>query len=928
MGDNDNYKIDPSIMSEIFFNNTHTAIAILDKEFNFIRVNELYAQADNRLVSDFPGHNHFEFYPGDEVESIFRNVVETGKIYQTFSRPFVYPENPERCISYWDWTLVPVKNSKGDVEILIFTLVNVTEHKRKEIELEQFFELSHDLLCVVDCDFVIKRVNQSIENTLGYSKNEIVGARVIDYVHPGDTYAVLSEFNKLFKSNLPMINSINRFRCKDDTYKWIEWSNVPNPEERVVYAIGRDITERKEMEETIRKSKKVLQQSERMYRMLAENATDVIWTTDLNLHITYVSPSVQRLLGYSVEEFMSLTIEDLLTPDSLKIITILCQPEIYAKERGCDKPYRLKAVELKYRRKDNSTVWAEVQLNFLHNSNPQPIGILGVSRDITERKKTEEALDWELKVNITIAALSSKLLSKTAIEDISSQALKHLRELTGSRYGFAGFVEPRTGQFVYVSTAKEDTHPEKSAVFSKFDELWDWVLSNRQHLLTNSPETDPRFSGFSHEQIPHSFLAAPAIINDTLVGIIALADSEREYNERDLALVKRMATIYAAVVKRNHVEEDLIKSEERYRNLFETMVQGVIYYDAEGKIISANPAAESILGITLEQIQGRTLPDLRWKMVHEDGSNLAVEMYPSMIALTTGQAVKDIIMGIFHPTENDCRWINITAVPQLRPGEKKPYQIYTTFHDITEKKQALDELINARKRTEVAQRMASLGNMAAGVAHEINQPLNAIKIIVDSVLYLHEIGKNLSLEVILQKLEYISKQVDRIDSVIRHMKTLMRNDPLDLTACDLNSAVEGALGMLNAQLSSHGILVNRKLKDELPMVTAEQCGLEKVILNLVINAMQALDEAGKEKKEITIATFVEQDVVLEISDNAKGIDEEIVDKIFDPFFTTKEVGQGMGLGLSIVLSTVTLFQGKISVRNNERGGATFRVEFQ
>lgn len=154
----------------------------------------------------------------------------------------------------------------------------------------------------------------------------------------------------------------------------------------------------------------------------------------------------------------------------------------------------------------------------------------------------------------------------------------------------------------------------------------------------------------------------------------------------------------------------------------------------------------------------------------------------------------------------------------------------------------------------------------------------------------------------------------------------------ELTPCDLNSSVEGALNMLKAQISSHGIQVSRKLKKEIPRVMAEQCGLEKIILNLLINAMQALDGAGKENdkknKEIAIHTFVEGDVILEISDNARGIDEEIIDKIFDPFFTTKEAGEGMGLGLSIVLSTVTLFQGKISVRNNQRGGATFRVAFQ
>lgn len=135
------------LLLELFFNNHHTAIAILDKDFNFIRVNELYARADNRLVTDFPGRNHFEFYPNEEVKSIFESVLQKKETYQIFARPFLYPDNPERGITYWDWTLVPVLDNNGEVEILIFTLVNVTKQRRKEIELELFLN-SRMIYCV------------------------------------------------------------------------------------------------------------------------------------------------------------------------------------------------------------------------------------------------------------------------------------------------------------------------------------------------------------------------------------------------------------------------------------------------------------------------------------------------------------------------------------------------------------------------------------------------------------------------------------------------------------------------------------------------------------------------------------------------------------------------------------------------------------
>jgi len=143
---------------------------------------------------------------------------------------------------------------------------------------------------------------------------------------------------------------------------------------------------------------------------------------------------------------------------------------------------------------------------------------------------------------------------------------------------------------------------------------------------------------------------------------------------------------------RKKIEEKLRDSEERFRTLFETMAQGVVYQDADGRIISANPAAQRILGLTLDQMQGRTSMDPRWKAIHEDGSDFPGETHPAMIALKTGKEVKNLIMGVFNPGEAKHCWINVHAVPQFRHGEDKPYQVYTTFEDISEYKRVNDHI--------------------------------------------------------------------------------------------------------------------------------------------------------------------------------------------------------------------------------------------
>jgi PAS domain S-box-containing protein len=125
---------------EAFFAHTITPLVFLDKEFNFIRVNEAYAQACQRDVLEFPGHNHFAFYPGEEVQAIFTQVVETKVPYQALAKAFVFPDHPEWGVTYWDWTLVPILDDAGEVDFLVFVLQDVTDRKKAEEEIHQLNE--------------------------------------------------------------------------------------------------------------------------------------------------------------------------------------------------------------------------------------------------------------------------------------------------------------------------------------------------------------------------------------------------------------------------------------------------------------------------------------------------------------------------------------------------------------------------------------------------------------------------------------------------------------------------------------------------------------------------------------------------------------------------------------------------------------------
>ncbi len=146
----------------------------------------------------------------------------------------------------------------------------------------------------------------------------------------------------------------------------------------------------------------------------------------------------------------------------------------------------------------------------------------------------------------------------------------------------------------------------------------------------------------------------------------------------------RLAVIFDDISDHKRRDRRLDETELKYHTLFEKVTQGVVYQNARGEIISANPAAEKILGLSLNQMKGKTSIDPDWRVITQDGQPLAGNRHPSMVSLETGRPVKDFIMGVFHPSDQTHRWIRVNAFPEFKEGEKQPFQVFTVFEDISD----------------------------------------------------------------------------------------------------------------------------------------------------------------------------------------------------------------------------------------------------
>ncbi|TIH15277.1 PAS domain S-box protein [Marinifilum sp. JC120] len=360
----------------------------------------------------------------------------------------------------------------------------------------------------------------------------------------------------------------------------------------------------------------------------------------------------------------------------------------------------------------------------------------------------------------------------------------------------------------------------------------------------------------------------------------------------------------------------LRESEEKYKSLFDSGPDPVLVIScSDFTIIDANPRVTELYGYSRSELIGeqflRLGPESNEECIkafEEYGGPSGCIYFPKIIHYRKGGS----------PV-----YVNMHACPITYRSQPS---IIVAVNDITEIIEKDAQLVQAAK-------MKSLGEMSAGVAHEVNQPLNAIKMGSEYLALMAEQGRDVPATQLQEVATEVSTQVDRAAEIISALRAFGRKSGFKTDKVDINGPVRSVLTLVTKQFELQNIFIHLNLVDGLPKIIAEDNRLQQVFFNLVNNARDAIAEKrenlGLDSEDyINIDTYEHGDLVcVRVSDTGAGITEEVRNKIFEPFFSTKEVGYGMGLGLAITYGIVRDYKGSIDIESDPGQGTSFIISF-
>ncbi|MBN1881900.1 MAG: PAS domain S-box protein [Deltaproteobacteria bacterium] len=702
--------------------------------------------------------------------------------------------------------------------------------------------------------------NSRFRDNLGYSDDDLLGADFGVFIHPDELETVTSHYHRKIEGGEAPTHY--EFRCvkKNDevviaevSLSSIEWENKP-----AALCFLRDVTERHE-------AQKLLQESEERYRELVENIDDFVYIMSGTGDTIFVNKALEKMLGYTWDDFIRINYRDIMTPESLQIAEEMFKRQLVGEDVG--------TVEYRFRHKNGNVRVVEVRERFVWKDG-RVVEVHGIGRDITERKKSEEALreSEEKYRNVVERANDGILIIRDTLLNYANPSMSRI-----IGYSTEELLDTPFADYV---------HPDDIA-----------LTSDRYHR---------RMQG---EDVP-VFYEISLVTKDGRTVHVEVNGGLIQYQgaAADLVFVRD-------ITERVKAEEALRESEEKLRNIFESSQEVIFVTGLDGSISTINPAGERLLGYSREELLTMNSLDFYAEAAKREK---AIEL------MSRYGYVKDFEIRIV--THGDTLLECLLNATAIRNREGKVVAFQGSLRDITERKLLELQLINS-------QRMEAVGQLAGGMAHNFNNLLAGIMGYAEFLL-----SKKSEDDPDFKALSTIHEGTLRASELTRQLLDIARGGDFIRKPLSLNNVVDRVMPLVSGTFQ-RSIVVDIHLEDDIALIEGDPGQLEQCLLNLCINARDAMPDGGT----LTIETrenYLDEEfcrrhldahegnyVILTVSDTGVGMSRDIQEHVFEPFFSTKEEKGGTGMGLATVYSTVRHHGGIITFYSERNQGTTFRLYF-
>jgi PAS domain S-box-containing protein len=776
------------------------------------------------------------------------------------------------------------------------------------LDLRNVVETIPALVACALPDGTVEFVNRAWQEYTGCSSQQLSGWGWQTAIHPDDVAKFIDDWKVALVDRKPFETEA-RLRRADGQYHWFfirkaqAVSRTQSSEASLRTLIAcEDINDRKQ-EESARRY------SDERHRLVVETASDAVVSMDEGGAIVFANPATARVFGHDPTELIG------------KSLTVL-MPEFLRRlhENG------FRRYLATGQRRIN---WQGTELTALHKNGQEfPVEVsfgevaengrrvfTGFIRDISERKQVEELRTTQVRQAAVRAEVSVAFGKEGNLNAILHECVETI--VLHLDVGVAGIWTAKEAGDVLELQASAGMDTDLNEVYRRIPmgklEIG-MIAQERKPFLTNQGLNAPLISAKDSKKNERivGFGGYPLIMGDHTVGVLAMF-STKALTPGTFEALASAADLIAQGIERKLAEDKLRESERSLRELTETIPQMLWSADTDGAIDYCNQRVRDYTGLSAEEVRGAG-----WmKAVHRDDLEKMAKVWKATVS--TGEPFQ-YEFRCLRAADHAYRWCISSALP-LRDQNDRVIKWFGSVVDLHDWREAQQALQMTQAELARVSRLTTMGELAASIAHEVNQPLTAVTNNGSACLRLLA-NRSLEPEVLRRALEEIVSDGTRASAVIARIRAFIKKAPSEKNELNINEIIQEVLALAARELYENGVLLERQLTSALPFVLADRVQLQQVLLNLIINGIEAMTSVTNRPRLLWVQSRIDEcgDVLVAVGDSGIGLGLE-ADRVFTPFFTTK--AKGMGMGLPISRSLIEGHGGRLWAGPNLPHGAVF-----